>query len=89
MNVLNKLAFVPGKPFHPPSLWVIPGAYSRVERLKGVSHGLATASPTNYTISERLARRKRFSLLRKFVTCGRKSFKTLAVGFISLGLGKH
>jgi hypothetical protein len=47
MNVLNKLVFVPGKPFHPPSLWVIPGAYSRVERLKGVSHGLATASPTN------------------------------------------
>ncbi len=49
-------------------LWVPPGAYPRVERLKG------SLRPYPQTLArlERLARDKRSSLLQKFATFGRK-----------------
>jgi hypothetical protein len=37
-NVHNTLVLVPGRPFQP-SLWGTPGAYPRVEHLKGASLG--------------------------------------------------
>jgi hypothetical protein len=51
-----------------------PGAYPRVEYLKGASLGLPLASLKNKTRLEKLARDKHSSLLRTFVNCGRKKF---------------
>ncbi len=44
--------FAPGKPFQPSlGLWARPGAYPRVEHLKGASLEKAPAIPSNTTLS--------------------------------------
>jgi hypothetical protein len=72
-------------------LWVRPGAYPRVEHLKGASLAWVGSGPTgkHYTLLERLARDKHSSLLRKSVNYGRKKDYSTGPRVALNGNGKH
>jgi hypothetical protein len=76
MNFRNKLEFLS---LASPSSLVFclrarPGAYPRVDHLKGSSIVGSCFTNKHYTRVERLARRKRSSLIQKIATYGHKTF---------------
>ncbi len=77
MNVHNEIEFLSlaGLSILIKCVWVRPGAYPRVEHLKGDSIGLTPALLSNIMLGlERLARDKHSCLLRTFENFGHKFF---------------